>query len=170
MQKENNYSRDDKKHSHIKSHISSTFLGRKGDPRMHKAVAARIANPSLSPYEALRAGGFEYHGDDSSSLDFENIMLSQRKNQLSRRLRLAKNLGEPTLTSSQSNSPASKGNIMSFDSNNAMTNDLFYHVFKDHIPEFLMRDNMVSIGKYELATIENQHEAKKNRKLTIIVV
>lgn len=29
-------------------------LGRKGDPRMHRAVAARLSNPDMSPLDALR--------------------------------------------------------------------------------------------------------------------
>ena len=34
-------------------HVSSK-LGRKGDPRMHRAVMARMANPDLSLLDALR--------------------------------------------------------------------------------------------------------------------
>ncbi|KAL3913378.1 MAG: hypothetical protein SGILL_006514, partial [Bacillariaceae sp.] len=69
----------------------SSKLGRKGDPRMHKAVATRLENPSLSLYEALCIGGFEYaDNDDASQMDSEKVTLGQRKNQLSRRLRLAK--------------------------------------------------------------------------------
>ena len=57
---------------------------------MHKAVAARLANPSLSLYEALCIGGFDYsENDDKSVTDERKVTLGQRKNQLSRRLRLA---------------------------------------------------------------------------------
>jgi len=70
----------------------SSKLGRKGDPRMHKAVAARLANPNLSLYDALLVGGFDYSAnDDKSILDSKNVTLGQRKNQLSRRLRLTRN-------------------------------------------------------------------------------
>jgi hypothetical protein len=65
--------------------------GRKGDPRMHRAVAARLSNPSLSLFEALRAGGFDYSmDDDSQALDADQVTLGQRKNQLSRRIRMAR--------------------------------------------------------------------------------
>jgi hypothetical protein len=68
-------------------------FGRAGDPRMHKAVAARMEHPNLPLVEALRIGGFKYPEDcrdDSTCLDCDNITLGQRKNQLSRRCRLAK--------------------------------------------------------------------------------
>eukprot|EP00565_Helicotheca_tamesis_P005702 CAMPEP_0185725522 /NCGR_PEP_ID=MMETSP1171-20130828/1763_1 /TAXON_ID=374046 /ORGANISM="Helicotheca tamensis, Strain CCMP826" /LENGTH=192 /DNA_ID=CAMNT_0028393667 /DNA_START=33 /DNA_END=608 /DNA_ORIENTATION=- len=71
-------------------------LGRKGDPRMHRAVAARQADPTMSLLDALRAGGFEFPdlengGGDDKVLDADSVQLCQRKNQLSRRLRLARN-------------------------------------------------------------------------------
>jgi len=70
---------------------SNSKTGRKGDPRMHRAVAARVANPKISLFEALRIGGFEYTQDtDSNAMDSEQITLGQRKNQLSRRVRLAR--------------------------------------------------------------------------------
>lgn len=68
-------------------------LGRRGDPRMHKAVAARLAQPNLSLIEALRIGGFDYPedaNDDHYVLENDTVSLGQRKNQLSRRCRLAK--------------------------------------------------------------------------------
>ena len=58
---------------------------------MHRAVAARLSNPDLSLFEALRLGGFDYpSNDDASVMDSEHVTLGQRKNQLSRRLRLAR--------------------------------------------------------------------------------
>jgi hypothetical protein len=58
---------------------------------MHKAVAARLANPNISLYDALLMGGFDYStNDDKSILDSKKVTLGQRKNQLSRRLRLAR--------------------------------------------------------------------------------
>jgi hypothetical protein len=73
------------------SNNKSSKLGRKGDPRMHKAVTARLENPNLTLYEALRIGGFNYpDNDDASLIDSEKVTLGQRKNQLSRRLRLAR--------------------------------------------------------------------------------
>ena len=70
-------------------------LGRRGDPRMHKAVKARLENPELSLLDALRIGGFEFPVDcskidDASIHDSEGVTLGQRKNQLSRRCRLAR--------------------------------------------------------------------------------
>lgn len=76
---------------------SNTNLGRRGDARMHRAVAARLDDPSLSLLEALIAGGFSFpQGTERSGVsdrnvyDSDNVLLCQRKNQLSRRLRLAK--------------------------------------------------------------------------------
>lgn len=64
---------------------------------MHRAVAARMEDPSLSLLEALIAGGFSFpQGTERSGVsdrnvyDSDNVLLCQRKNQLSRRLRLAK--------------------------------------------------------------------------------
>lgn len=71
--------------------------GRHGDPRMHRAVAARLLNPELSLLEALLEGGFVFpEGTEGSGksdrniYDSDGVLLCQRKNQLSRRLRLAK--------------------------------------------------------------------------------
>jgi hypothetical protein len=75
----------------IHNNSKASKLGRKGDPRMHRAVTARLENPNLTLYEALRIGGFEYpKNDDASLIDSEKVTLGQRKNQLSRRLRLAR--------------------------------------------------------------------------------
>jgi hypothetical protein len=66
-------------------------LGRKGDPRMHKALEARLHNPDISHVDALIAGGFDIPADctnDDAIID--GVTLSQRKNQLSRRLRNAR--------------------------------------------------------------------------------
>lgn len=72
-------------------------LGRKGDPRMHRAVAARLASPDMTLLQALRAGGFEFPDCDEKGgnldgtiCDADKVQLCQRKNQLSRRLRLAR--------------------------------------------------------------------------------
>lgn len=75
------------------SNIHRPQMGRKGDTRMHKAVAAKLENPSLSLIEALRIGGFDYPenaADDAFTVDSDNITLGQRKNQLNRRLRTAR--------------------------------------------------------------------------------
>ncbi len=75
----------------LDGNTKASKLGRKGDPRMHLAVTARLANPDISLYEALRMGGFEYPtNDDASIVDSQKVTLGQRKNQLSRRLRLAR--------------------------------------------------------------------------------
>lgn len=76
-----------------KAKTSELKGGRRGDPRMHRAVAARLANPELSLFEALIAGGFKFpdlksKGRNGGIYDSDNVLLSQRKNQLSRRLRL----------------------------------------------------------------------------------
>ena len=79
-------------------------VGRRGDPRMHGAVAARRANPNMSLLEALIIGGFVFpEGTDGSGksdrtvYDSDNVLLCQRKNQLSRRLRLAKRRAEESV-------------------------------------------------------------------------
>ena len=62
---------------------------------MSGSVAARLENPELSLFEALRIGGFDYAADeDASIMDSEKVTLGQRKNQLSRRLRLARKQAE----------------------------------------------------------------------------
>jgi len=82
--------------------ISKTIRrGRHGDPRMHRAVAARLLNPEMNLLESLLEGGFTFPNgapsdaenvdkSDRDIHDSDGILLSQRKNQLSRRLRLAK--------------------------------------------------------------------------------
>jgi hypothetical protein len=86
--------------SSVQSKSSSRKIsnkGRHGDPRMHRAVAARLLNPELSLLEALLEGGFTFpEGTEGSGksdrniFDADGVLLCQRKNQLSRRLRLAK--------------------------------------------------------------------------------
>ena len=86
--------------------ILGRTLGRRGgDARMHKAVAARLENPTITLMEALVRGGFRFPTTDcnedkkvASSLlgsndrkvlvDEDGVQLCQRKNQLSRRLRI----------------------------------------------------------------------------------
>lgn len=80
-------------------------LGRRGDPRMHKAVAARLVNVDMPLIKALLVGGFtfpllddegnpkdpnEAKIDDAKVMDAEGVSLAQRKNQLSRRIRIAR--------------------------------------------------------------------------------
>ena len=81
--------------------IAKKKLGRRGDPRMHRAVAARLNNPQMSLLDALLEGGFVFPNikDDKDKAglngqiaDSDNVQLCQRKNQLSRRLRLARQL------------------------------------------------------------------------------
>lgn len=70
--------------------LRKVTTGTRGDPRMHQAVAARLANPEISLFEALINGGFLFDSDDATHVDEENVTLGQRKNQLSRRLRLSR--------------------------------------------------------------------------------
>ena len=60
-------------------------VGRRGDPRMHNAVAIRQKHPEISLTRALALGGFDVTGETEKDA---LTKLSQRKNQLSRRLRL----------------------------------------------------------------------------------
>lgn len=70
--------------------------GRKSDPRMDRAVQSKLDNPSLSLIDALREGGFIFPDlDDTctpqySVVDSDNVKITQRKNQLLRRIRTAK--------------------------------------------------------------------------------
>jgi len=88
--------------------MSTHKPGRKGDVRMHRAVAARLANPHLTLYQALVQGGFVYEKDEDS-YDAEHVRLGQRKNQLSRRVRFAqKKRNNANYSSSSSSSAARK--------------------------------------------------------------
>lgn len=85
---------------------------------MHKAVTARLDDPNLTLYEALKIGGFDYPtNDDASLIDSEKVTLGQRKNQLSRRLRLARKQDTDSLGGSTAN-----GN---FYRNDAYRNDTY---------------------------------------------
>lgn len=66
--------------------------GRRSDPRMDRAVELRLVDDKLSPQEALFNAGFTFDFKDEGGepMDAENITLTQRRNNLSRRIRLAK--------------------------------------------------------------------------------
>ena len=65
--------------------------GCRGDPRMNRAVAAKLKNPHISLFDALAIGGFNYPRNvDAATMDNDRVTLGQRKNQLNRRLRLAR--------------------------------------------------------------------------------
>ena len=76
--------------------------GRSGDERMHKAVAARRQNPDISLLDALLAGGFVFPNmyapgiKSSEAKDIDGVSVTQRKNQLMRRLRLDKDKKQKT--------------------------------------------------------------------------
>ena len=73
------------------SNYNPSKLGRKGDPRMHAALQSRLADPNLDLMTALENGGFVFSDAlDGSICDADNISLNQRKNQLSRRIRVYK--------------------------------------------------------------------------------
>ena len=67
------------------------------DPRMDRAVEARWQDPTLSTEEALRIGGYEFPDLEGSgklqkdTVDSDNVSVTQRKNNLLRRLRQKKN-------------------------------------------------------------------------------
>lgn len=70
--------------------------GRKSDPRMDAAVEAKMNDPDLSLVDALRQGGFVFPNIDDTNapqytvVDSDNVKITQRKNQLLRRLRSMK--------------------------------------------------------------------------------
>ncbi len=75
---------------------SLTKSGRKSDPRMDRAVQAKLNDPNLSLIDALRKGGFVFPAVSDSGkpqyaiVDADNVKITQRKNQLLRRLRTTK--------------------------------------------------------------------------------
>lgn len=77
--------------------VLPAYQGKRGDPRMNKAVAAKLENPQISLLDALLVGGFEFPElykpgiTVAAVIDAENVSLGQRKNQLLRRLRKEKN-------------------------------------------------------------------------------
>ena len=67
--------------------------GKYVDPRMQRAVDAKIDDPSLPLYDALLIGGFVFRDDPSvknGMIDIDGTTLSQRKNNLCRRVRVEK--------------------------------------------------------------------------------
>lgn len=75
----------------------SSHPGRVGDPRMNLAVQAKMADPDLSLVAALIAGGFVFGPElnapgvkVSTVKDVDGVTVYQRRNQLLRRMRLAK--------------------------------------------------------------------------------
>jgi hypothetical protein len=86
----------DKDKTPAKANASIAKSGRKSDPRMDRAVEAKLADPSISLVDALRAGGFDIPSTSDGStpqyvvVDGDNVKITQRKNQLLRRLRSVK--------------------------------------------------------------------------------
>ena len=70
--------------------------GRTGDKRMNKAFDAKKQNPKMSHLDAILAGGFVFPNMYAPGVklgdakDLDGVSVNQRKNQLMRRLRLAK--------------------------------------------------------------------------------
>ena len=67
--------------------------GKYVDPRMQKAVEAKINDPKLPLYDALVVGGFVFKDDPTvkdGMIDLDGTTLAQRKNNLCRRIRLEK--------------------------------------------------------------------------------
>mmetsp|Transcript_6453 Transcript_6453/g.12521 ORF Transcript_6453/g.12521 Transcript_6453/m.12521 type:complete len:623 (-) Transcript_6453:556-2424(-) len=73
--------------------------GKPSDPRMSKAIAIKQAKTSVSLYCALVAGGFVFKEDSklNDMVDEDGITLTQRKNNLCRRMRLEKRKREVDL-------------------------------------------------------------------------
>ena len=121
-------------------------LGRRGDPRMHKAVASRLANPSMTLLEALIEGGFDFPDDMDASVvgksdrdifDCEGVQLCQRKNQLSRRLRLIRKREHPGTKDSESPpatlSPTTQDpNVAALGSRSSITEMMLLHQQQQH--------------------------------------
>lgn len=89
--------------------------GRHSDPRMKKAVEAKQAvGGRISLYEALVAGGFTFTNDSrrENMIDADGITLTQKKNQLCRRLRQekARQKARQVFDSSNDTATSSEGN------------------------------------------------------------
>mmetsp|Transcript_31941 Transcript_31941/g.65018 ORF Transcript_31941/g.65018 Transcript_31941/m.65018 type:complete len:512 (+) Transcript_31941:313-1848(+) len=71
---------------------SGSKRGMVGDPRMEKSIRIRLANPHLPLRDTLVLGGFVFNTIDEAGdeIDDDGIRLDQRRNQLSRRIRLLK--------------------------------------------------------------------------------
>jgi hypothetical protein len=91
--------KDDNSKQPAKGPKSIIKSGRKSDPRMDAAVEAKINDPDLSLVDALRQGGFVFPNIDDTNapqytvVDSDNVKITQRKNQLLRRLRSMKKKG-----------------------------------------------------------------------------
>ena len=88
---------EEAKNATVKRKSKWNSKGRHGDPRMHKAVMARLLNPEITLLEALLEGGFTFPDGvegpgkiGRNIYDSDGVLLSQRKNALSRRLQIAK--------------------------------------------------------------------------------
>jgi hypothetical protein len=87
---------DDSNSGAVKGPKMMVKSGRKSDPRMDRAVQAKLDDPSLSLVDALRSGGFVFPllndaaTPQYSVVDSDNVKITQRKNQLLRRLRTVK--------------------------------------------------------------------------------
>ncbi len=85
-----------------KSFVKKSGRGRSGDPRMNRAVSAKLQNPQLPLVTALLEGGFVFPSLDepcvkvSAVLDTDGVTIYQRRNQLLRRLRLEKGKAKDT--------------------------------------------------------------------------
>lgn len=64
-------------------------FGRKSDPQMARAIEIKAANEDMSLQDALIAGGyvFHYNSEVLDKVDEDGISLTQRKNNLCRRMR-----------------------------------------------------------------------------------
>lgn len=71
---------------------SGSKRGMVADPRMEKSIRIRLANPHLPLRDTLVLGGFVFNTIDKAGdeIDEDGIRLDQRRNQLSRRIRLLK--------------------------------------------------------------------------------
>jgi len=84
------------------SNPNPSKLGRKGDSRMEIALNARLADTKMPLQKALELGGFVFiKGRDGIVYDKDNVRLSQRKNQLSRRIRKLKSQTNPCSIASE---------------------------------------------------------------------
>ena len=150
-----------------KLNYTPSKLGRKGDPRMHKALKARIDNPSLPLFDCLLIGGFEFRKrkGDGIQCDNDNVSLGQRKNQLSRRLRLSKKNSEkqqqqlPSSNSQKQNELEHQQQLLKSSTNR---NQHIDHHFGDFALSHLLSNMSSSQGLTTTESNTNNHDSLHN--------
>eukprot|EP00562_Extubocellulus_spinifer_P003163 CAMPEP_0178478282 /NCGR_PEP_ID=MMETSP0696-20121128/4579_1 /TAXON_ID=265572 /ORGANISM="Extubocellulus spinifer, Strain CCMP396" /LENGTH=566 /DNA_ID=CAMNT_0020105645 /DNA_START=69 /DNA_END=1765 /DNA_ORIENTATION=- len=89
------------------------------DPRMTKAIEARLSDPLIPLFDALVAGGYTFTQSEGMQdmVDADGITLQQRKNNLCRRIRSEKK--KRGIEDKAKPAPVERGGVVSFGSSSA---------------------------------------------------